>query len=45
MSSQPNDAHWQRPGELPEPAPGRPAAARLVDPEDDLTPVGYPGDF
>jgi putative oxidoreductase len=24
---------------------GRPASARLVDPEDDLTPVGYPGDF
>jgi putative oxidoreductase len=27
------------------PNPGRPAAARLVDPEDDLTPVGYPGEF
>ena len=25
--------------------PPRPASARLVDPEDDLTPVGYPGDF
>jgi putative oxidoreductase len=25
--------------------PGRPASASLVDPEDDLTPVGYPGDF
>ena len=25
--------------------PGRPGAARLVDPEDDLTPVGYPGEF
>ena len=45
MTSQPNEAHWQRPGESPEPATGRPAAARLVDPEDDLTPVGYPGDF
>jgi putative oxidoreductase len=45
VSSQPNDAPWQRPGEAPEPAPVRPAAARLVDPEDDLTPVGYPGDF
>ncbi|PRI16452.1 DoxX family protein [Mycobacterium shigaense] len=45
MTSQPNDAPWQRPGETPEPAPGRPAAARVVDPEDDLTPVGYPGDF
>jgi putative oxidoreductase len=45
VTSQPNDAHWQRPGEAPESIPGRPAAARLVDPEDDLTPVGYPGDF
>ncbi|TAM64618.1 DoxX family protein [Mycobacterium sp.] len=45
MTSQPNDADWQRPGESPESAPGRPASARLVDPEDDLTPVGYPGDF
>jgi putative oxidoreductase len=45
VTSQPHDAHWQRPGEAPEPIPGRPAAARLVDPEDDLTPVGYPGDF
>ena len=45
MTSQSHDAHWQRPGESPEPAPGRPATARLVDPEDDLTPVGYPGDF
>ncbi|OBH69467.1 hypothetical protein A5684_02270 [Mycobacterium intracellulare] len=45
MTSQPNDADWQRPGESPESTPGRPASARLVDPEDDLTPVGYPGDF
>ena len=45
VTSQSNDAHWQRPGESPEPTPGRPASARLVDPEDDLTPVGYPGDF
>lgn len=45
MTSQPNDAPWQRPGESPESTPGRPASARLVDPEDDLTPVGYPGDF
>ena len=45
MTSQSNDAHWSRPGESPEPIPGRPASARLVDPEDDLTPVGYPGDF
>ncbi len=36
---------WQRPGESPEPIPGRPASARVVDPEDDLTPVGYPGEF
>jgi putative oxidoreductase len=45
VTGQSNDAPWQRPGEVPEPAQGRPAAARLVDPEDDLTPVGYPGDF
>ncbi len=45
MTSQSNDAPWARPGESPEPIPGRPASARLVDPEDDLTPVGYPGDF
>ena len=45
MTSQSNDAHWSRPGESPEPIPGRPASARVVDPEDDLTPVGYPGDF
>ena len=45
MTSQSNDAHWSRAGESPEPIPGRPASARLVDPEDDLTPVGYPGDF
>ncbi|ORW96208.1 hypothetical protein AWB92_07555 [Mycobacterium sp. IEC1808] len=45
MTSQSNDAHWSRPGESSEPLAGRPASARLVDPEDDLTPVGYPGDF
>ena len=45
VTSQSNDGHWQRPGESPEPTAGRPASARLVDPEDDLTPVGYPGDF
>lgn len=45
MSSQPNDAPWQRPGEASGPIPGRPVSARLVDPEDDLTPIGYPGDF
>jgi putative oxidoreductase len=49
VTSQSHDAPWQRPGlaseQAPEQAPGRPAAARLVDPEDDLTPVGYPGEF
>ncbi|WP_407685646.1 DoxX family membrane protein [Mycobacterium sp. HUMS_1102779] len=45
MTSQSHDAPWQRPDQSPEPTPGRPASARLVDPEDDLTPVGYPGDF
>jgi putative oxidoreductase len=46
VTSQSHDARWRRPGEAPAPAPGRPASARLVDPEDDLmTPVGYPGDF
>ncbi|HZC51834.1 MAG TPA: hypothetical protein VE441_04990, partial [Mycobacterium sp.] len=45
MTSEPNDGHWQRPGEAQEPIPARPATARVVDPEDDLTPVGYPGDF
>ena len=51
VTSQPNDEHWQPPGGAPPPNPGpppappRPASARVVDPEDDLTPVGYPGDF
>ncbi|MGB8389336.1 DoxX family protein, partial [Mycobacterium sp.] len=45
MTSQPNDTHWQRQGEVLEPNPARPAAARLVDPEDDLTPIGYPDTF
>ena len=45
VSSQSHDARWRRPGDPPEPTPGHPASARLVDPEDDLTPVGYPGDF
>jgi putative oxidoreductase len=45
VTSQSNDTHWRRPGESPEQTPGHPASARLVDPEDDLTPVGYPGDF
>jgi putative oxidoreductase len=37
--------HWQRPDDSPGPSVGPPASARLVHPEDDLTPVGYPGDF
>jgi putative oxidoreductase len=45
VTSQSHDALWRPPGQSPEPAPGRPVAARLVDPEDDLTPVGYPGEF
>jgi putative oxidoreductase len=45
VTSQSNDAPWQRPDQSADPTPGRPASARLVDPEDDLTPVGYPGDF
>jgi putative oxidoreductase len=45
VTSEPNDGHWQRPGEGQEPIPARPATAHVVDPEDDLTPVGYPGDF
>lgn len=45
MTSQSHDTHWRRPGESGEPLPGRPASARLVDPEDDLTPVGYPGEY
>ncbi|HEX4558141.1 MAG TPA: DoxX family protein [Mycobacterium sp.] len=45
MTSQPNDGHWQRPGEAHESIAARPGTARVVDPEDDLTPVGYPGDF
>ncbi|WP_204079279.1 DoxX family protein [Mycobacterium riyadhense] len=40
-----HDSHWQRPGDTPEPAPGRPVSASLVDPEDDLTPVRYSSDF
>ncbi|CAM4465963.1 Putative oxidoreductase MhqP [Mycobacterium basiliense] len=40
-----NDSHWQRPDDSPGPTPGRPVSASLVDPEDDLTPAGYSGDF
>jgi putative oxidoreductase len=45
VTSQSHDSSWRRPGDLPEPLPGRPASASLVDPEDDLTPVGFPGEF
>lgn len=45
MSSQSEDARWQRPGEPPAATPGRPASARLVDPEDDLPSATYTGDF
>ncbi len=41
----PNDSHWQRPDGSPGPTPGRPVSASLVDPEDDLTPATYSGDF
>jgi putative oxidoreductase len=44
VTSQPNDGHWQWPGEAQGPIPARPAA-RVVDPEDDLTPAGFSGDF
>jgi len=45
VTSQTHDSGWRRPSDSLEPIPGRPASASLVDPEDDLTPVGYPGDF
>ncbi|ORW13329.1 DoxX family protein [Mycobacterium lacus] len=45
MTSQSNESHWRRPGDSPESIPGRPVSASVVDPEDDLTPVGYPGEF
>ncbi|UKN41965.1 membrane protein [Mycobacterium lepromatosis] len=45
VTDQSNDEHWRRPGECPEPIPGRPTSASLVDPEDDLAPVRYPGNF
>jgi putative oxidoreductase len=40
-----NDVHWQRPDDSSAPLPGPPASARLVHPEDDLTPVALNGDF
>ena len=45
MSSQPNDAHWQRQDSSAGPTPARPASARLVDPEDDAPSDTYAGDF
>lgn len=41
MTSQNPDPGWQR----PEDPAGRPASARLVDPEDDLGSASYSGDF
>ncbi|OSC40467.1 DoxX family protein [Mycobacterium decipiens] len=40
-----HDSHWQRPDDSAGPNPGRPVTASLVDPEDDLTPAKYSGDF
>ncbi len=40
-----NDSPWQRPDDSPGPTPGRTVSASLVDPEDDLTPARYSGDF
>lgn len=41
-----NEALWQRPDHSPAvPTSSRPSSARLVDPEDDLTPAGYATDF
>ncbi len=45
MTSHLNDDQWQRPDESSAPTTGRPAGARLVDPEDDLPSAGYAGDF
>jgi putative oxidoreductase len=45
VSSQPNDAHWQRQDSSAVPTPARPASASLVDPEDDLPSDSYAGDF
>lgn len=45
MTSQSNDAHWQRPDDSAAPTPVRPASASLVDPEDDLPSANYAGDF
>ncbi|OBJ84883.1 DoxX family protein [Mycobacterium asiaticum] len=44
-----NESPWQRPdligGPTAVPTSSRPTSASLVDPEDDLTPAGYAGDF
>ncbi|OBK62525.1 hypothetical protein A5656_01450 [Mycobacterium gordonae] len=40
-----NESHWQRPDSPAVPTSSRPASASLVDPEDDLTPAGYSGNF
>ncbi|WP_246541029.1 DoxX family protein [Mycobacterium spongiae] len=45
MTSQTHDSHWRRPDDSSQPAPGRPVSASLVDPEDDLPPATYSGDF
>lgn len=45
MSSQSNDARWQRPDDSAALTPVRPASASLVDPEDDLPSATYAGDF
>jgi putative oxidoreductase len=45
VSSQPHEAHWQRPDSSAVPTPARPSSASLVDPEDDLPSDTYAGDF
>ncbi|UQX11843.1 DoxX family protein [Candidatus Mycobacterium methanotrophicum] len=45
MTSQPNDAPWQRPEDTAARTPARPSSASLVDPEDDLPSATYAGDF
>jgi putative oxidoreductase len=45
VSSQSKNAHWQRPDSSALPTAERPAAAQLVDPEDDLPSDTYAGDF
>lgn len=45
MSSQSKDAHWHRPDSSGLPTAERQTAAQLVDPEDDLPPDAFAGDF